>query len=229
MNRPETTLFMLVSVDGKISTGDSDELDFDQDLPKITGVKEGLHQYYDLEQQTDLWSLNTGRVMEKIGTNEKSDEPTQLPVSFVIIDNKPHLTSTGVTYLSKKLKKLIIVTSLPDHPASSLNLKNVFLLKKPPEDSFAKVFEELRSDFSIDALTIQSGGTLNSQLFHDGLIDHLSIVVAPLLVGGTTTPTLIDGEANHSLEDLKRCSSLRLISATPLNSSYLHLKYDVLK
>lgn len=229
MNRPETTLFMLMSVDGKISTGDSDDLDFDRDLPKIVGVKEGLHQYYDLEQQTDLYSLNTGRVMAKIGMNEKTDEPDQLPVSFVIIDNKPHLTATGVTYLSKKLKKLIIVTSLPDHPGASLNLKNVFILNKPPDNLFAEIFEELKSSFAIDALTIQSGGTLNAELLHEGLIDHLSVVVAPLLVGGATTSTLIDGEANHSLEDLKGCTALKLISATPINSSYLHLKYDVIK
>lgn len=67
MNRPITTLFMLMSVDGKISTGSTDKMDFDLDLPKIAGVKEGLHQYYEIEQTTDLWSFNTGRVYEKIG------------------------------------------------------------------------------------------------------------------------------------------------------------------
>ena len=41
MNRPITTLFMLMSVDGKISTGDRDELDVDQDFPLIDGLKEG--------------------------------------------------------------------------------------------------------------------------------------------------------------------------------------------
>ena len=54
MNRPFTTLFMLMSVDGKISTGFGDELDFDRDLPLIDGVKQGLHQYYEIEQTTDL-------------------------------------------------------------------------------------------------------------------------------------------------------------------------------
>ena len=44
-NRPITTLFMLSSVDGKISTGATDELDVDRDFPKIDGLKEGLHQY----------------------------------------------------------------------------------------------------------------------------------------------------------------------------------------
>ena len=35
MDRPVTTLFMLMSVDGKISTGAADELDVDQDFPQI--------------------------------------------------------------------------------------------------------------------------------------------------------------------------------------------------
>ena len=55
MDRPITTLFMLMSVDGKISTGAIDNLDVDKDFPKIAGVREGLHQYYEIEQTTDLW------------------------------------------------------------------------------------------------------------------------------------------------------------------------------
>ena len=54
-----TTLFMLMSVDGKISTGAVDELDVDRDFPRINGVKEGLYQYYEIEKTTDLWSLNS--------------------------------------------------------------------------------------------------------------------------------------------------------------------------
>ncbi len=65
-DRPETTLFLLMSVDGKITSGSSDELDPDKDWKRITGVKEGLHQYYGIEQTTDLWSLNTGRVIALI-------------------------------------------------------------------------------------------------------------------------------------------------------------------
>ncbi|MEE0558143.1 MAG: deaminase, partial [Bulleidia sp.] len=67
MDRPVTTLFMLMSLDGKISLGASDDLDVDKDFPKISGLKEGLPQYYEIEQTTDLWSFNTGRVQEKMG------------------------------------------------------------------------------------------------------------------------------------------------------------------
>lgn len=50
MNKPITTLFILMSVDGKISTGETDELDFAKDLSNIIGVKEGLQKYYDINQ-----------------------------------------------------------------------------------------------------------------------------------------------------------------------------------
>ncbi len=78
---------MLISVDGKISTGSTDELDMDRDLSGIDGVREGLHQYYEIEQTTDLWSFNTGRVQEKMGVNEK-EMPAKTPVSFVLLDNR---------------------------------------------------------------------------------------------------------------------------------------------
>jgi hypothetical protein len=35
---------MLMSVDGKITDGATDNLDFDQDFPEIAGVREGLQQ-----------------------------------------------------------------------------------------------------------------------------------------------------------------------------------------
>lgn len=78
MDRPVTTLFMLMSVDGKISTGATDEMDVDRDFPQIAGLKEGLHQYYEIEQTTDLWSFNTGRVQAKMGSNTK-EMPEKTP------------------------------------------------------------------------------------------------------------------------------------------------------
>ncbi|MFR8924352.1 MAG: hypothetical protein ACLVKC_22670, partial [Bacteroides thetaiotaomicron] len=51
--------FMLMSVDGKISTGAVDELDVDREFPRINGMKEGVYQYYEIEKTTDLWSLNS--------------------------------------------------------------------------------------------------------------------------------------------------------------------------
>ncbi len=218
-----------MSVDGKISTGDSDVLDVDKDFPNIPGVKEGLHQYYDLEQQTDLFSLNTGRVFAKIGMNKKTDEPHKIPVTFVVIDNEPHLTKKGVVYLSKKSKNVIIVTTNKNHPAIVLKkeLGNIHILEYIKFIDFNDLFVKLKQDFGAKRLTIQSGGTLNATLVREGLVDRLWLVVAPALIGGKNTSTIMDGESLHSPKELGKIKALKFVKATPLKNSYLLLEYRV--
>lgn len=228
MDRPKTTLFMLMSVDGKISTGDSDTLDFDQDLPKLTSTKRGLHQYYELEKQTDLFSFNTGRVMAKIGANTNKTKPAQLPLTFVIVDNKPHLTASGVRWLSRRAKHLILVSTNKKHPASVMGEPNLRFLHFNKVVDFSRLFGKLKSEFGAKSMTIQSGGMMNTKLVRDGLIDYVAIVVAPILVGGKFTPTLMDGESLHRLGDLKRIKGLKLVTCKPLKNNYLYLKYKLL-
>lgn len=229
MNRPQTTLFMLMSVDGKISTGDTDILDVDRDYKNISGLKEGLSQYYDLEQQTDLFSLNTGRVFAKIGVNEKTDEPSKTPVSFVVIDNQPHLTEQGVNYLAKKSKKLFVITTNSSHPAynAKINHQNIEIIAYTVEIDFSDLFAKLKQEHGVEELTVQSGGTLNAVLVREGLIDRLLLVVAPALIGGKDTSTLMDGESLHETNDLLKIKSLELVQSKPLNNSYLLLEYKV--
>lgn len=224
--RPHATLFMLMSVDGKISTGASPNRDFDKDIPNIPPVSSGLQQYYDLEQQTDLYSLNTGKVMAKVGWNKPKTNIPKSPVSFIILDNEPHLTKQGVQNLLNHTNKLYIVTSNTNHPANQISSLNLEIILYPKKINFNKLFQLLKQK-GVDRLTIQSGGEMNAVLLRAGLIDELSIVVAPMIVGGRTTPTLIDGESLNDVEDLKKIQSLQLISADILKDSYLHLKYNI--
>ena len=225
MDRPITTLFMLTSVDGKISTGSTDELDVDQDFPNIPGLREGLSQYYEIEQTTDLWSFNTGRVQAKLGVNEKP-LPEQCPVSFVLLDNR-HLTAQGVRYFCKKAKQLVLLTSNPDHPAFALSEPKLSILFQE-RLSLAAALERLRRDFGCRRLTVQSGGTVNGLFLREKLLDYVDVVVAPVLIGGKDTPTLIDGASLRTPEELSGLGVLRLTECTVLRDSYLRLRYRVL-
>jgi len=60
------------------------------------------------------------------------------------------------------------------------------------------------------------------------LIDKISIVVAPALIGGKETSSLIDGKSLSSIAGLKDIKALKLIDVKKLDDSYLHLKYDVI-
>lgn len=222
MNRPITTLFMLMSVDGKISTGASEQLDVDKDFPCINGLKEGLHQYYELEQMTDLWSFNTGRVQKKLGVNGK-DFPSKSPVSFVILDNN-HLTEHGVRYLCAWSKTFVLITQNPIHPAFSVMEDNLHIIKQDSLD-LADALTILKTDFGCERLTIQSGGTLNEVFLRNKLIDYVDIVVAPVLVGGKDTSTLIDGNSIISADELKLLGVLQLENCEALEHSYIRLRY----
>ncbi len=226
-NRPITTLFMLMSVDGKISTGSVDERDVDKDFPNIEGVAEGLHQYYELEKQTDPYSLNTGRVQAKIGINEKK-EVSKTVVNFIVIDNKPHLTDAGVDYFIKKSKKFFLITTNKLHPAFQKDVNNLETIYYENKIDFKDLFQKFKDVYNIDAITIQSGGSLNAVLLREGLVDHISIVVAPCLIGGGDTATLIDGKSLSTQAELTMIKPLVLKKCEKLENSYIHLQYDVL-
>ena len=226
--RPITTLFMLESLDGKISSGNNDKLDADKDWCQIDGVKEGLHQYYEIESTTDYFSLNTGRVMAKIGVNDRKENHNKVEVKFVIIDNKPHLDENGIDYICNWVETLILVTTNKNHVAYSLTEKydNLEILYYEELD-LMKLLEDLSSKYNVERLTIQSGGSLNGLFLRNNLIDYVNIVVAPLLVGGKDVSTLIDGEAISNSEELNKLKALELIECNKLDNSYIQLKYKV--
>lgn len=224
MDRPITTLFMLESLDGKISTGDTDALDVDKDFPKIAGLKEGLHQYYEIEQTTDLWSFSTGRVQEKMGVNTKA-YPGKTNVSFVILDNT-HLNEHGINYFCKKSKEFILITSNKNHPAYRVNENNIHIIFQK-ELSLKDALRVLKLTYGCKSLTVQSGGTLNGLFLREKLIDYVDIVVAPVLIGGKDVASLVDGESIHSEDELHKLGVLKLIDCKVLDNSYVRVIYKV--
>ncbi len=225
MNQPTTTLFMLMSVDGKISTGATDEMDVDQDFPQIAGLKDGLYQYYEIEQSTDLWSFNTGRVQAKMGVNT-ADMPDKTPVSFVLLDNS-HLNEHGVRYFCAKSKQFVLITTNKNHPAFHVKEENLHIIFQE-KLSLTAALMILKEQFGCDRLTIQSGGTVNALFLREKLFNFVDVVVAPVLIGGKDTTTLIDGHSLQSRDELNQLGVLRLIEATPLQDSYLRLRYQVI-
>ena len=216
---------MLMSVDGKISPGATDDLDYDKDLPHIPGVKEGLQQYYDIEQTTDLWSLNSGRVQAKMGVNDK-ELPSKTPVSFVLIDNH-HLTENGVRYFCARSKEFVLVTANRAHPAFKVNELNLHIIYQDKLD-LHDMLRQLKEKYGCERITIQTGGTLNGMFLREKLFDYVDVIVAPLLVGGKETTTLMDGESILTPEQLSALGVLELESVQPLDGSYIRLRYKVL-
>lgn len=70
---------------------------------------------------------------------------------------------------------------------------------------------------------------LNGLLLREKLLDYVDMVVAPVLIGGRDTPTLIDGESLRSQEQLSGVGVLELQECAVLENSYLRLRYKVVR
>jgi len=216
---------MLSSLDGKISTGDSDVFGFDFDLPKISGIAEGFQQYRDMSNKTDCWIMVTGRAVSKACAEGKGlVEKTS--ANLVLLDNT-HVTFETLRKLSQRFNSVIVATNDSQHCAYKCGSLNV-IPQVYPRGDLKQLFQILRAEYGCNDLTVRVGGTVCSELFHCGLVDYISLVVAPLIVGGRYTPTLVDGFP-LSEEGLEGLCTLRLLHVTQMDNNYVHLHYAVVR
>jgi 2,5-diamino-6-(ribosylamino)-4(3H)-pyrimidinone 5'-phosphate reductase len=69
------------------------------------------------------------------------------------------------------------------------------------------VLRKLRSRFGVRRLLLEGGGKINGSFLRAGVIDELSVLIAPVADGGVGTPTLFDaGEGRGPAQHLKLVS-----------------------
>jgi len=214
--RPETTLFLNLSVDGRITSHDSDSFDPDKlwkDQPGIRGI---LQQFYEF-QDPNLSVLTTGVVMKNVGVNTREGSPRREQLTLVVLDPDADLTPEGVAYLSQNIKQLYLVC-LKNH--TIFTTPEVKVIAYPAEIDLNDLFTKLYRQYHLKHLLIHSIAPLNADLLDAGLIDHLSVVVSPLLVGGHGTPALQD-------TDLFAVRELKLVSAQTFSQNFINLRYNL--
>lgn len=70
---------------------------------------------------------------------------------------------------------------------------------------------------------------MNRLFLREKLFDYVDVVVAPVLVGGKETASLIDGRSILSENELSELGVLKLIDCTILNNSYIRVRYQVIR
>lgn len=161
-----------------------------------------------------------------MGVNTKKI-PNKTSVSFVVVDNS-HLTEHGIRYFCALSKKFVLITSNTGHPAFQVDEDNLHIICQS-ELSLKDALAKLKSEFGCQRITIQSGGTLNGLFLREKLFDYIDIVVAPVLISGKDTSTLIDGKSLRSESELSGLGVLKLQECMVLEDSYLRLRYKVLQ
>jgi riboflavin biosynthesis pyrimidine reductase len=84
------------------------------------------------------------------------------------------------------------------------------------------VLAKLRTAFGIRKLLLEGGGKINGSFLAAGLIDELSVLIAPVADGSVGTPTLFDATSGRGV-----ARALRLMSVARLRGDLVWLRYKV--
>jgi 2,5-diamino-6-(ribosylamino)-4(3H)-pyrimidinone 5'-phosphate reductase len=90
---------------------------------------------------------------------------------------------------------------------------------------FAEALAWLSRKWKVKRLVCEGGGQINAGLFRQGLVDQIYMTLSPLVFGGSTAPTMVDGSG---VEDISEATVLRLESLQRVGSE-LFLVYRVRK
>ena len=86
--------------------------------------------------------------------------------------------------------------------------------------------EQLHARYGVKLVRVDSGGTLNGVLLRAGLVDEVSLLVSPSLVGGTTPRSFFRAPDLVSAEGVIQ---LRLTHVEALEGDVVWLRYEVVK
>ncbi|MEK6752675.1 MAG: dihydrofolate reductase family protein [Chloroflexota bacterium] len=195
MNRPYTFINVAMTADGKIDTFERrgsaissrrDKERVDQLRALADGILVGGRTLLDEQPKLTVKSeaLREGRVQRGVSPNPvkvgvvtvadialDSDFIKVGPARVVIFTT----SQTSIPQL-ESLRSLGVEVFVDDAPR--VDLHNMMLTLKK---------------IGVDHLMVEGGGTMNFELMRLGLVDELTVYVAPMIFGGASAPTLADG------------------------------------
>lgn len=117
----------------------------------------------------------------------------------------------------------ILTEAVSDDYLAFLQARGVsYLFGGRTEVNLARVLEKLRKEFGIKRLLLEGGGKINGSFLAAGLIDELSVLVAPIADSSVGTPSLFDAS-----EGKATARHLKLLSSEKRRGDLLWLRYKV--
>ena len=86
--------------------------------------------------------------------------------------------------------------------------------------------ETLVARFAVRTVRVDSGGALSGALARAGLVDEVSVLLEPVLVGGVTPRTFLRGPDPTAVADIVK---LRLLHVEQFDDGLVWLRYEVAK
>ena len=199
MNMPHVIINCAISLDGKLASQSGRQM-------KIS-CEEDIKRMYKLRNNYDAVLVGIGTVLSdnpKLTVKEKYFKNPKQPIRIVLDTNCR--TPIDSQVVNNAAKTLIIIGK----ECNKKFLNNVELIKCKIDEKGLIDLENLiqiLKNKGIKKLMVEGGSTVIGSFLKSNLVDDLFVYVAPIIIGGINTPTLvknIDENINLKLVETKK-------------------------
>ncbi len=220
--RPYVILNAAMTLDGKIAT--------ETGSSNISGKKD-LERVHEIRKECDGIMVGIGTVIAddpRLTVHKIDAKPEDNPIR-VVVDSKCR-TPADARITNSDAKT--IIAGANEYKEDFMKSENYKTLKGRGVKFFfsgdkrvdLKALMSYLHEEGIEKLMLEGGATLNFSMIKAGLIDEISICVAPMVVGGANSKTFFDGDGFNTMDESVK---LKLIDYYPLDKDFI-LNYKVL-
>jgi len=203
--KPYVIVNCAMSIDGKIALANRKQA-------RISN-EEDMKRVYILRHKCDAVLVGIGTVLNddpKLTVKEKYVKNPSQPLR-IVLDSK-FRTPKNAEVMSKDAPTLIVTTS------KQFKKGNIEVIKCGEGKVDLKRLMKILYERGIKKLMVEGGETVIWEFLKNGLVDELSVFIAPIIIGGKSSPTLAGGEGALSP---KKIIKMRLAEAKKLGDGIL--------
>jgi 2,5-diamino-6-(ribosylamino)-4(3H)-pyrimidinone 5'-phosphate reductase len=211
---------------------------------RLTGFMPDLEIYYGLVQQwnEDATLAGADTILagpELFGEEVPPETPDDLKSWKVAPDDERPLLvipdSRGRIRMWHHLRNsdiwrdvvALISTSTPSEYIEYLEERNIGIIVAGDDHvDMRTALKELNQRYGVKIVRMDSGGTLNGVMLRAGLVDEVSVLVHPCLVGGTRVASIF---SENGLKGPDGIIKTRLIKAEELKDGIVWLRYEIVR
>jgi 2,5-diamino-6-(ribosylamino)-4(3H)-pyrimidinone 5'-phosphate reductase len=152
------------------------------------------------------------------------DDPRQL---LVVVDSRGRIQNWSVVRNQPYWRDVVVLCAraTSQEYLDSLQEQQIeFIVAGEEHVDLRAALTELRAEYHVKTMRVDSGGILNGVLLRAGLVQGLKIIINPCLTGGTSPKTLFGAPDLLSRDEV---ILLELVSVEQLRNDYLLLEYEV--
>lgn len=201
--RPFVHLKLAMSLDGRISLKNS--------VSTTLSGKESAKRVQDLRHEHDaiLVGGNTAFV-DNPSLTDRSGKPRRRKLVRVVLDNRLQIPlDSKLVKTAKETPTLVISNSSDDVKISQLIENGVKVVRTNARDLNA-VSDELKKR-ELQSVLVEGGTEIAGAFVDAKLVDKLTFIAAPIIIGGKNAPFAIGGNGASLLENAMRLDDLKII------------------